>query len=99
MDALRLEIESRLRDGLLRLAEGDDLPPAWQFRLEGLCEAAVLLGLATPAELDARFVGVQREVRAAEPTAALDGRWREDHPFPELPLYARRAPVSPSTRR
>lgn len=95
MNPLHAEIESRLRDAIQRLAGGDDLPPARQYRLEGLCEAAVLLGLATPAELDARFAALYREICGEAPGAG-DG-WRDAHPFPEMPLYARRAPVFPST--
>ena len=99
MSGLVAELERRLRDALQRLAQGDDLPPSHQLRLEGLCEAAVLAGLATPEELDARFIALHREIRGTDPGAPGGGDWRNDHPFPELPLFARRAPVSPSTPR
>lgn len=97
MEALRLEIERRMRDALARLAAGDDLPPAQGLRLEGLCEAAVLLGLASPEELDGLLDTACRDTNGRGLGDLLGPRWRELHAFPELPLFMQRAPVSPST--
>ncbi|MEM9758797.1 MAG: hypothetical protein AAF933_06170 [Pseudomonadota bacterium] len=97
MSALAEEIEVRLRRLLVDLAAGDDVPPGARLRLEGLCEAAVLTGELTNRDLDDLLERLHREYLATSLSASLGADWRVYHPFPELPLYMRRAPVSPST--
>lgn len=91
------EVERRLNELLARLVAGDDAPPGAVLRLEGLREAAVLAGLWTEAEaqalLERRYAALCDESLAQ----SLGADWRERYPFPQLPLFARRAPVSPST--
>mgnify|MGYP006290976577 CR=1 FL=1 len=90
------EIERRLRRLLERLALGDDAPPGPRLRLEGLCEAAVLTGECDVPAIDALLDSLHRELRGRSLDEALGAHWRQAHPFPELPLYMDRAPVSPS---
>jgi len=91
------EIEGRLRRLLERLESGDDAPPGSRLRLEGLCEAAVLTGECDIAAIDELLDSLHRELRGPSLDAALGSHWRQAHPFPELPLFMDRAPVSPST--
>ncbi len=97
MDALLEEIRTRLRQLLDGLARGDDAPPGQRLRLEGLQEAAVLVGAATPLQLDAELERVYREVFGRELTRDFGADWREFYPFPQVPAVGRRAPVHPST--
>ncbi len=97
MDELLEAIENRLGAALSRLAAGGDLPPGHRYRLEGLLEAAVLTGAATEAEL-AALLRRLFEVHFRRPVEdSLWAGWKDLHPFPALPLYMARAPVSPST--
>jgi hypothetical protein len=94
---LYAEIEVRLRQLLERLEDGDDAPPGPRLRLEGLCEAAVLSGECDAPAIDELLDSLHRELRGRSLDEALGAGWREAHPFPELPLFMDRAPVSPST--
>lgn len=90
---LQREIEARLRALLLRVAAGDDVPPGLRMRLEGLMEAAVLMGAATPESLHETLDGLHGEILGAPLAASLGDRWTELYPFPELPVFMQRAPV------
>lgn len=94
-----MEIETRLVEALERLAAGDDLPPAMRLRLEGLCEAAVLVGAADTRQIDALLETKARDLRGVDLRELLGPDWRAMHPFPELPIFMDRAPVSPSVKR
>jgi hypothetical protein len=88
------EIESRWRVLFKRLANGDDAPPGLRLRLEGLMEAAQLTGSASAKSMQETMDGIHVEV-FGEPIAASCGeRWQSHHPFPQIPVFARRAPVS-----
>lgn len=97
MTVLLEEIDQRLAVLYDRLARGHDAPPALRLRLEGLLEAAELLKLASQDEL------LQRVERRHDEHASVSLRercgddWRRAHPFPQIPAYMERAPVSPST--
>jgi len=96
IEALQQEIDRRSRQLFARLASGDDAPPAQRLRLEGLREAAVVVG-AQAEELQAALDRCHEEAFGC-PIADCSGeRWREYYPFPEIPVYMRRAPVKPST--
>jgi hypothetical protein len=97
MQQLIREIETRARAAYARLASGDDLPPGMQLRLEGLLEAAVITGAATTSELQDLLDEAHREVVGETLAARYGDDWRALHPFPELPAWQARAPVSPST--
>ena len=60
-------------------------------------EAAVLVGVVTEADIDAMLEELTREIRGVSLAEDLGEHWRRAHPFPELPLFMRRAPVSPSS--
>ena len=109
MDPLLQCIEDRYVALLRRLGAGDDAPPAMQLRLEGLLEAAVLTGTMDEASLDAWLEDLHQRERGcslggdlctdhrANHSADLRPGWRRAYVFPALPLFAARAPVSPST--
>ena len=90
-------IEIRLRALMERLAVGDDAPPAQRQRLEGLCEAAAYIGEFDEQSLDAFLERLHDDIFGESLTARLGEAWRDYHPFPQLPLFGQRAPVSPST--
>ncbi|MEE4277208.1 MAG: hypothetical protein V2I82_01930 [Halieaceae bacterium] len=90
-------IEERLDDFLRAVADGFDVPPGARLRFEGLCEAAVLAQVVDAGALDAILEEQRRAVLGASFSEALGADWREQHPFPELPLFMCRAPVVPTT--
>ncbi len=79
------------------LARGEDVPPARGLRTEGIMEALVLAGQAPAGVLDAHMAACYRDVTGRYLAEDLGDDWRADHPFPEIPLWMRRAPVVPST--
>lgn len=91
------EIEHRLIQILEQFKDGQDCPPSTQLRLEGLMEAAVMLGLSTPSLEQDRFEAIFARINSTSPTEALGSDWRAFFAFPSLPLFANRAPVVPST--
>ena len=95
MDPLLEEIDGRLRALVARLDGGDDAPPAQRLRLEGLLEAAVISGIAQREALQARVADAFTAVTGRSLDDTLGEDWRDLHPFPQLPLYMRRAPVVP----
>jgi hypothetical protein len=97
-DRLMREIEARL-DGLFqRLASGDDAPPAQVLRIEGLLEAADMLGSASRDELR----GLVATCAERRMPASLRDAWGEDwqacFPFPQIPAFTVRAPVAAADR-
>jgi hypothetical protein len=97
MSKLLEEIEARLTTAMTRVASGDDLPPGQRFRLEGLMEAAVLTDAASESRLREMVERVHSGCFGLALVQRLWDGWEETHPFPSLPLYTERAPVSPST--
>ncbi|MDO8862634.1 hypothetical protein Q6D67_13065 [Haliea sp. E1-2-M8] len=91
-------IDQRLVALLSQLAAGLDAPPGHRLRLEGLMEAAVLLEIASAAELRALLEGRYREAFGRSLEDDLGEDWLAFFPFPQIPAMARRAPVFPSTR-
>ena len=98
MSAIVSELHQRWRAMFAALERGDDVPPSTGLRAEGLMEAAVLTGQATPRELDAMLQACCREQRSAGLEQQLGADWRSFYPFPQIPLIMQRAPVYPSTR-
>ena len=94
-DKLQQVIAGRLRDLCTQVAAGDDVPPGSRLRLEGLREAALLTGCADAAELQAQMDDCFRDVLGESLTNLLGDDWQDRHPFPEVPLFMQRAPVSP----
>jgi hypothetical protein len=97
VQVLQQELEQRWQAMFTALQAGDDVPPSLRLRTEGLMEAAVLLELASPAQL---VEDMQRCYEAAF-GRTLDedlGRdWQVFFPFPQIPAMSKRAPVYPST--
>lgn len=96
-NALIALIDQRLSDIITRLHHGGDCPPAQQLRLEGLCEAAVLIGALSPEELCQRFEQRYLAITGHTVEASYGDRWRSFYSFPTLPLFAEPAPVYPTT--
>ena len=91
------EIEARWRRLFERLAAGGDAPPGQRLRIEGLMEAAVLCGLASEESLQDAMDAVHRAVFGVTIAACSGEEWRTLFPFPEIPVFARRAPVYPGS--
>lgn len=91
------EIEHRLSQILQQLKAGQDCPPSMQLRLEGLMEAAVICGASDEAKEQERFERLYRTVYEHPVAHDVGDDWRAFFDFPSLPLFARRAPVVPST--
>jgi hypothetical protein len=100
MDALidKLVLEERWRRIFATLQEGGEVPPAVRLRTEGMMEAAVLLGLATPEELQRSMAACYDEAFPEPLERAWGESWKELFPFPQIPGFGVRAPVYPSTR-
>ena len=93
-DVLLEEIDRRCAQLCRRIAAGEDAPPGQLLRLEGLREAAVLAALASEAELQGGLEAIYLR-ECGEPISVRCGHgWRDRYPFPEIPLFMRRAPVS-----
>ncbi len=97
MEHLLDELERRWRSMFADLAHGDDLPPGERLRTEGMMEAAVLVGAATPSELVSRMDACFTAAAGGTLAETLGEDWLEVFPFPQVPAMARRAPVYPST--
>ncbi|MEM6606323.1 MAG: hypothetical protein AAF671_11230 [Pseudomonadota bacterium] len=95
--AVQSEVEKRLDDLLMRLQHHQDVPPGPLHRLEGLLEAVVLLDAATIHQLNLLLDQRCLSLLGQSMEERLGKNWREHYPFPQLPLYAARAPVVPST--
>jgi hypothetical protein len=94
---LHAELERRWRGMFAALAGGDDVPPSQRLRAEGMMEAAVLLSLATSADLTAAMDRCYRAAYGRGIAEDFGADWQEFFPFPQIPAMARRAPVYPST--
>ena len=97
MDDLMAELDRRWREMFAALAEGDDLPPGRRLRAEGMMEAAVLMGLATPGELVQAMDDCYRAAYGRGMAEDFGEDWQDFYPFPQIPAVTRRAPVYPST--
>jgi hypothetical protein len=98
MDELTIEIERRWRGLFARLAGGDDVAPGMRLRTEGMMEAAVVVGSASPDSLQTRMEQVYHDVFDRPLSDDFGADWRAFFPFPQIPAMGRRAPVYPSTR-
>src|SRR5690606_15495173 len=98
MHTLIETIDQRLSALLSQLAAGLDASPGQRLRLEGLMEAAVLLGIASETELRALLEARYREAFGRALGDDLGEGWQSFFPFPQIPAMSRRAPVFPSTR-
>jgi hypothetical protein len=90
-------IETRCRDLLARLAAGSDLPPGPRLHLEGMLDAARICGYLDAGTWERQLEQWHREMLGCPIAERAGSDWQQLHPFPQLPLYMDRAPVSPST--
>lgn len=91
-DVLIGEIQARLMACLNALAAGKDISPSQRYRLEGLCEAACLLGKKEAVRK------VVDEVYRQHGEGMNDVGNLSDELLRNLPLWMHRAPVYPSTK-
>ncbi len=98
MQVLQTELEQRWQSMFAALAGGDDVPPSQRLRAEGMMEAAVLLGLATPEALVASMDRCYKAAYGRGISEEFGADWQEFFPFPQIPAMMQRAPVYPSTR-
>lgn len=98
LHALQTEIERRWRVMFVALEAGDDVPPSQRLRAEGMMEAAVLLGIATPDALVEAMDSCYRIVFGCAIHETCGKDWQAFFPFPQIPAMSKRAPVYPSTR-
>lgn len=98
MSPLLAELEARWKAIYGRLAAGEDVPPSLRLRAEGLMEAAVLEGQATPEQLQLDMARQYRDVLGGDLEQDWGEDWTEFFPFPQVPGFGKRAPVWPTTR-
>ena len=92
------ELERRWRHIFATLSAGGEIAPALRLRAEGFMEALVLLGLATPEDLQARMAFCYSSEFGESLEQDWGEAWSELFPFPQIPGFGQRAPVFPSTR-
>ncbi|MAL93508.1 hypothetical protein [Haliea atlantica] len=97
MSALIEELEGRWKEIYGRLAAGEDAPPTLRLRAEGLMEAVVLAGHASPEQLQSRLAAQYRQTFGHELATAWGEDWPAFFPFPQIPGFGRRAPVWPTS--
>ncbi len=97
MDKLTAVLEQRISQIYELLHEGGNPSPAERFRLEGLMEAAEIMGLLSRQEIWAKVETVYHRVYQIDLTDSYGQRWQDSFPFPSIPLSGIRAPVYPTT--
>ncbi len=97
MHELEAELEARWRAMFTMLADGDNVPPTQRLRAEGMMEAAVFLGIATPNALTASMARCYRAAFRRSIVDDFGDDWQAFFPFPQIPAMGLRAPVYPST--
>ncbi len=97
MSSLMDEVTQRWEQLFRQLAAGDDAPPAQRLRLEGLMEALVITGECEATEVQAAMNRCHVAAFGHDLSQAIGDDWPDLHPFPQIPVFMRRAPVYPST--
>jgi hypothetical protein len=97
MSVLLTEIEARWLNIFSTLKAGGDVAPTLRLRTEGLMEAAVLCGEATPEALTTAMEACYAKAYGCPIGQGFEGNWQEFFPFPQIPAMGNRAPVYPST--
>ena len=95
------QLDSRLETLIQSVHDGRDAPPMERYRVEGLMQAAIVLGLADAAALYQRMDELHERVvgqRIADYYAdGMDYQPAPDATSVTIPLWMARAPVKPST--
>ena len=97
MNALLTELEARWHNIFSTLKSGGDVAPGLRLRTEGVMEAAVLRGEATPETIGNAMDACYIEVYGCPIAQDFGDNWRVFFPFPQIPAMGNRAPVYPST--
>jgi hypothetical protein len=97
MHPLMSELERRWDVMFKALVDGDDVPPAQRLRTEGMMESAVLLEVASVADLLLAMDSSYRSAYGRGLAEDFGADWQDFYPFPQIPAMGRRAPVYPST--
>ena len=98
MTTLLSHIEQRWRAQFDALVAGADVAPGHRLRLEGLVEAAVLIGEVDTEQLTQRMDTVYKASFGRSIAEDFGDDWRVLFPFPQVPAMAARAPVVPTTK-
>lgn len=91
------EISVRWQKMFESLVAGRDVAPSLRLRTEGLMEAAVLAGVASPEQLTEKMEQHYLQCYTNSVAADHGDDWQDFFPFPQIPAMAKRAPVYPST--
>ena len=92
-----LELERRWQQLFGTLAGGGEVAPSQRLRAEGMMETLVLLGYATPQQLQQSMAGCYQAAFNDSLEQVWGEHWRDVFPFPQIPGFGQRAPVYPST--
>jgi len=91
-------IEQRWLSQFQALANGEDVAPGQRLRLEGLMEAAVLVGEIESQQLEQAMLAVYEDCFGRSVAQDYGEDWKTLFPFPQIPAMAKRAPVIPTTK-
>ena len=98
MSTLTTELNVRWNKIFSALAAGSDVAPGLRLRTEGLMEAAVLVGAASPEQITQQMGARYQAAFGRSLAQDFDDEWQGFFPFPQIPAMAKRAPVYPSTK-
>lgn len=90
-------LRQRWFDIFQRLASEGEVAPGFVLRSEGMMEAWVLAGKFSAAQLQEEMSAQYEQVSGATLAQVWGEHWRDFFPFPQIPAFAPRAPVEPST--
>lgn len=94
---LLAEIDRRLQQFFREQRDGSNSSPAARFELEGMLQAAVLIGSATERQLWQRLSNSFEAINGSALAPQFQNSWA-DGEFPALPVQGQRAPVYPTTK-
>jgi hypothetical protein len=91
------ELDRRWHYIFSTLFSGGEIAPAPRLRAEGMMETLVILGVASPDELQARMAACYKAEFGESLEQTWGEAWQRLFPFPQIPGFGQRAPVFPST--
>ncbi|MCX2982656.1 hypothetical protein EYC98_17480 [Halieaceae bacterium IMCC14734] len=96
-DQLLEHLRQRWFDIFQRLANEGEVPPAFVLRTEGMMEAWVVSGQCSAVQLQAEMSTQYQRVSGDSLAQVWGENWSDFFRFPQIPAFAPRAPVVPST--
>jgi len=96
VDKLIAVLEQRISQIYEILHEGGNPSPAERYRLEGLMEAAEIMGLLSRQEIWTKVESAYHRVYQADLIDSYGQSWQDCFSFPSIPLNGIRAPVYPA---